>query len=124
MNLIRIFFFSLLLFAVSLGDVIAQRAAFKPQVHELSLQVGSVNSIPSLSDNYESGAPLSLHPLNGIRYTYHYSLSDGFRVGAFRRKASFDFPEGFNQFQSYQADKTDWDVHLGYKPPMHRQTKH
>lgn len=119
MSLTRISLILSILMCVSLGQIFAQRAAFKPQVHELSLQVGSINSIPSLSDAYENGAPLSLHPVNGIRYTYHYSLSDGFRVGAFRRKAGFNFPEGLDQFQEYQADKKDWDFHLGYKRMYH-----
>ncbi|MEM8887386.1 MAG: hypothetical protein AAGD28_05325 [Bacteroidota bacterium] len=109
--------FSILI--LSLGNLSAQRAAFKPQIHELSLQLGSINSIPTLSDGYENGASFSLHPLNGVRYTYHYSISDGFRVGAFRRNASFAYPDGFQQLDNYTAEKTDWDFHLGYKRMYH-----
>lgn len=120
MSLTRVVLFFSLLMCISLGEMFAQRAAYKPQVHELSLQLGSVNSIPTLSDEYKSGSPLSLHPLNGIRYTYHYSISDGFRVGAFRRKANFFSAEDeLRQYQNINSDKVDWDFHLGYKRMYH-----
>ncbi|MEM6802700.1 MAG: hypothetical protein AAF696_14925 [Bacteroidota bacterium] len=112
-------FFIIFCLVLPFSAIQAQRAAFKPQIHELSLQLGAVNAIPALSDYYQNGSLASIHPFNGLRYTYHYSISDGFRIGAFRRNASFNYPGAFQPFESYTADKEDWDFHLGYKRMYH-----
>jgi hypothetical protein len=96
----------------------AQRFAFKPQVHQLELQLGSVNSIPAVSSEYGSDLPFSTDFVNGGRYTYHYSLTHGFRVGAFRRTSAFSSTE-IDQFSQYQADKQDIDITLGYMYKHH-----
>lgn len=112
-------FFLIFCLLLPFASLKAQRAAYKPQVHEFSLQLGAVNAIPALSEYYENGSVASIHPLNGLRYTYHYSISDGFRIGAFRRNATFNYPGAFQPFESYRADKQDWDFHLGYKRMYH-----
>ncbi|MEM7373871.1 MAG: hypothetical protein AAF587_34935 [Bacteroidota bacterium] len=111
---------SLFLLFLLLGlsqDIQAQRARFKPQTHEFSLQVGSLNGI---LDPVQSGLifyPLDVGVVNGGQYTYHYSLSDGFRLGVQHRQASFqlisptDIPVSIN--------KNNWDFHLGYERKIH-----
>ena len=97
----------------------AQRALYKPQVHQIGIQLGAINQIPSLSNQYTSAVPLSVNLANGIRYTYHYSISDGFRAGLFMRNGDFSYPEGVDRFDTYDAKKRDFDIHLGYIRKYH-----
>ena len=92
---------------------LGQRFAFKPQVHQLELQLGSIHSTPAYSDFYESEMPIAANYLNGGRYTYHYSLTHGFRVGVFRRTTSF-FKMDYDQYSEYRGEKRDLDFTLGY----------
>ncbi|MEL6672791.1 MAG: hypothetical protein AAFR61_11390 [Bacteroidota bacterium] len=100
--------------------VFGQRALYKPQVHEIGFQAGAFNMVPALSEGYQDGLPGSATLLNGIRYKYHHSISDGFRLGVFRRTADLQFAEGLNIYDTYQSDKTDWDIQLGYERKVHK----
>ena len=59
----------------------AQRALYKPQIHEISL-VGGLGMYNNAYEGlYTTGAPYAFFPQAGLQYTYHYSISDGFRFG-------------------------------------------
>ncbi|TAE47913.1 MAG: hypothetical protein EAZ89_16525 [Bacteroidetes bacterium] len=92
----------------------AQRARYKPQVHELRLSGVTVQASPSYTGNYSPLAAAALTPLSSLRYVYHRSISDGFRLGLDRRSASFAL-SGLERFATYEADKKDWSIRLGYE---------
>jgi len=114
--LIRSFKVSTLFFAVifSLPNLWAQQPAFYPQTHEVGLQVISLHTIPELSDYYQSSIG-SANYVNGLQYKYHWDLNNVIRLSAERRSAEFDIPEGINRFDTYSAEKKDWDIRLGYE---------
>ena len=109
--------FSLILLILSSGNVLfAQRALYKPQTHEVGLQLGAINFIPTLS-NYYDPLPVTLVPLSGLAYTYHHSISDGFRLRFMRKNGKYllspDNPD-------FNADRNDWDIRLGYMRKYHK----
>jgi hypothetical protein len=114
--------FSLLLIGLLLASLplTAQRARFKPQTHELALQLGSAQIIPTEATGTrllpaggsEEVLQIGTQLINGGRYTYHHSLSDGFRLGVVNRRATFY--SSLNEIQ-----KTDWDIRLGYMRKKH-----
>lgn len=108
------FFLTIVFGIVFLPLVTAQRAAYKPQVHQLELVVASANRVSEIGSNYANNAFAGANYLNGFRYTYHHALSHGFRAGIVRRSSDFDFPDGFGTLNEYSATKEDWDFSLGY----------
>ncbi|MEM7657549.1 MAG: hypothetical protein AAF399_15555 [Bacteroidota bacterium] len=117
-KILRLFLAVLILGCFS-SELLAQRARYKPQTHELSLNMGSAQVIPSEIKGFQdlgAGVTPSVlqvggQILNGGRYTYHHSLSNGFRLGVLRRKATF--------YQGNEIEKTDWDIRLGYIRKKH-----
>lgn len=103
-------------------NLFAQKPYFTPQVHEIHLQGISANHILDLNELYPDQA-FSLHALQGLRYTYHLTLQDGFRFSVARRNAEFEDTDGseFSSLESYQAEKTNWDLRLGYERKAHFQ---
>lgn len=79
----------LLFLLMGSAQVDAQRARYKPQAHEMGIQLGSAESIfPFLArGDYDGSMPLAALPASGIRYTYHASLENGFRIGFYNRRA-------------------------------------
>ncbi|MCI4667980.1 MAG: hypothetical protein MRZ79_07450 [Bacteroidia bacterium] len=94
----------------------AQRAKYKPQSHELSLQLGSVDAVfPFLGrGDYQGSLPFSAQAVNGFRYTYHYSLTDGFRLNYYNRKANLQ-EEGTDLV----ATRVERQLQLGYERKYH-----
>ncbi|MDX1908658.1 MAG: hypothetical protein SF053_16600 [Bacteroidia bacterium] len=94
------------------GPLLAQRALYKPQVHEISLQAGSAQLLPG----YEGGlqAPGVLLPPRGLLYTYHYSITHGVRAGAQVRRLSLDYQQPIGPYETYQATTENLDFRLGY----------
>ncbi len=92
----------------------AQRPSFYPQTHEIGVQYGSLHSIPSLADYYQD-TPFGSNAVNGIQYKYHWDLNNVIRLSASRRSADFDILDGIDRFDSYRAQKQDWDIRLGYE---------
>lgn len=107
-----------LLFSVQLQ---AQRAYYKPQAHQVEVQLVGANFIPALGNIYDSPVPFSTNFGNMVRYTYHYSLSHGFRFGAGYRTANFaDETGNYIPVIEYEAQKRDLDFGLGYIYKHHR----
>lgn len=93
----------------------AQRPLFRPQVHEIGIQLGEAHQIPALSAGYANGMGLGANVVNGIWYKYHITYQHGIRAGAAYRTAQFDYPDGRNRFVSYEATRRDIDGFLGYE---------
>ncbi|MDX2246281.1 MAG: hypothetical protein SF052_05875 [Bacteroidia bacterium] len=99
----------------------AQKALYKPQTHQLELQVAGLNYIPSLGELYKEPLPFSGNMVNGLRYTYHYSLTHGFRGGISYRTANFTDSAGVvTGFSAYEGSKRDLDISLGYIYKYHK----
>jgi len=94
----------------------AQRALYKPQAHEFSFQLGAADAVlPFASEGTYSGQlPFAVQALNGFRYTYHHSLSDGFRLSFYNRKASLQ-EEG----QGEIGIRREYQLQLGYERKYH-----
>lgn len=101
----------------SMGDLIAQRARYKPQTHEISLQLGSMHMVFDPVASTVNAYPFDLQVVNGIQYTYHYSISDGFRLGAQLREGYFDLIGPTDT--RILLDKRNWEVNLGYERKIH-----
>ena len=114
LNFIRFSLISFLLLSSSI--LYAQRALYKPQTHEVGIQLGAANFIPALSEYYGS-TPMTLEPLSGLAYTYHYSISDGFRLRFTRKTAEYMNSVGASPLK---ADLNDWDARLGYMRKYHK----
>ncbi|MEO0896647.1 MAG: hypothetical protein AAFY71_09635 [Bacteroidota bacterium] len=113
-------FFSILFLVISVcnTELFAQRALYKPQQHEISVQLaGAEHIFPFNQLNlYQEQVPIQAYVARGLSYTYHYSLKDGFRVAAFYKDASyFRFP---NIFIS-DVQRLDWQFQLGYERKYH-----
>lgn len=93
----------------------AQKPMFYPQVHEIGLQIGSIDQVSPLSDYYASSPAASLNFANGIRYKYHITYEHGLRAAFAYRTGEFDIPEGIDRFSSYSAEKKDYELQLGYE---------
>jgi hypothetical protein len=93
----------------------AQKPMFYPQVHEIGLQIGSIDQVSPLSAYYASSPAASLNFANGIRYKYHITYEHALRAAFSYRTADFDIPEGIDRFTSYSAEKKDYELQLGYE---------
>jgi opacity protein-like surface antigen len=113
-----LFLFFCLLASYQLSQ--AQRPSFKPQTHQIDLQLGSMHSlIPGSDAHYLDGRSFALNYLNGLRYTYHYSLTHGFRAGVQRFHSFHDPLAGvITQFQP-EVEKTAYEFGLGYMYKYH-----
>lgn len=99
----------------------AQKSLYKPQTHQIDLQLAGANYIPSLGDLYPSPLPFSGNVVNGLRYTYHYSLTHGFRGGIGYRTANFVDESGtITGLTSYEGQKRDLDISVGYIYKYHK----
>lgn len=115
---------SLVLLSLSLGLIsysYAQRARYQPQTHQVELQVAGADYFPGLQGyQLAFNGPFRSNAINGLRYTYAYSLSDAFRVGAMYfgpgTWQTTTPPAGLN---SYQATVSQWDFQLGYLRRLH-----
>ena len=95
--------------------VSAQKPYYRPQVHEFGLQLASANLVPSLLAEETSTFPLSINPVNGLRYKYHLTPLSGIRAGVFYRTADYAFDNSLGPFENYSANKRDIDVKIGYE---------
>ena len=105
------------LFTAWSSEASAQRARYKPQTHELSLQLASTHGIPGETMDTDGGYPFGAEFVSGLQYTYHYSLSDGFRLGVQRRNGTFS--EMTSADEPITLEKQNWDVNLGYERKIH-----
>ncbi len=111
----RLLFLSLCLLGATLS-LQAQRPSFKPQAHQLELQLGTLHSlIPGSDATYSNGNAFASNYLNGFSYTYHYSLAHGFRAGVQRLSADYAIEGGL----ATQADVWGWEYNLGYVYKYH-----
>lgn len=115
MNFRTVSRFCLLILCLSSVAVLAQKPKFYPQVHEIGLQIGSIDQVSSLSDYYASSPAASLNFANGIRYKYHITYEHALRSSLSYRTGEFDIPEGIDRFTSYSAEKKDYELQLGYE---------
>ena len=93
----------------------AQKPMFYPQVHEIGLQIGSIDQVSKLSEYYASSPAASLNFANGLRYKYHITYQHALRSAFTYRDGSFDIPEGIDRFATYSAEKKDYELQLGYE---------
>lgn len=85
----------------------AQRPRFRPQVHEISLQLGSLTLIPETATQH-------LSPVNGLRYAYNFNQKSAFRAGIFYRNSSFDQPINIpTEYENFTAEKLDLEFRAG-----------
>jgi|GEM_PF-2118539 len=119
MRSLFIIVFASFLFLSTIQRAQAQRPRFHPQIHEFSLQLFSANHTPALSENYES-LPLSLNPVNGLRYKYHQSLQNAVRFGIFMRRGTYNMGSNIPpQYADYSAKKRDIDLKIGLERKFH-----
>jgi len=97
----------------------AQRALYKPQVHEISL-VGGLAMYNNAYGDYTSGAPFSAIPQGGIQYTYHHSITDGFRFGVDYRALSTQRARDNDPSSFLPLDYNGTFVNMGYERKYHR----
>lgn len=77
----------------SVHTLIAQRPYYRPNVHEIGLQVGAASYIPSLQST-TNPSPLYVNPANGLRYKHHLNPKTAIRGGMFYRQANSTFNQG------------------------------
>ncbi len=96
-------------------SIYAQKPRFTPQAHEIGIQLLGANYFSKVADYQKDNTPFNLNFGNGIIYKYHLSLTDAVRIGVGWRNAAYEINEGIDRFASYQADKQDLDISLGYE---------
>lgn len=107
--------FLFLIWMIASFQVHAQRALYKPQAHEISLQLGGVDGVfPFIAQGEYDGLPFAPQLANGIRYTHHLSLTDGIRVGFFNRTARL-----IETTQDIEARRVERQLQLGYERKYH-----
>lgn len=117
---VRIGIITLLLIGVGMNGLLAQRARYKPQAHQVELRVAGLDWLGGHSE-FEAfaGQPMTLTAVNGLRYQYSYSLTDAFRFGATYTPATWSAPEAIAGVSQYQADIRQTDLQLGYVRRYH-----
>ncbi|MFK7971211.1 MAG: hypothetical protein AB8F95_12630 [Bacteroidia bacterium] len=104
----RLFFIASILMVFGLGQIQGQRPRFHPQVHELTLQLGSVQAFTELEGT-------QFTPLNGFRYAYHFDQKRALRLGGFYRKGTFSSPGIISEiYQPFEAKQQSAEFRLGY----------
>lgn len=73
------------LFLISFFCVCAQRPYYRPNIHEVSIQLGAGHYLPGDGEVINQ-KPLAVSPLNGFRYRYHLDRKSALRFGAFYRR--------------------------------------
>lgn len=78
----------IILFILLPISLLAQRPYYRPNVHEVDLQLAAGHWLPgdATLKNHKS---LGISPLNGLRYRYHFNKNSALRVGVFYRAQSF-----------------------------------
>ena len=100
-------------------SVFGQRPFYQPQVHDIGIQLGSVNWIPELQEDFE-GMPLAISPINAIRYKYHLTTDHAFRASAGYRRGNYELVVPNNELSTAEIKKRDLDFKLGYERTFHQ----
>lgn len=103
------------------GQVVqAQRARYKPQTHQIELRLGGLDAL-AVHPEFESfaGMPVAATAVNGLRYTYAYSLTDAFRLGLTYSPVSWTADEPVSNFLSYSNRIQTFGAQLGYMRRYH-----
>lgn len=91
----------------------AQRPRFRPQVHELGLQIGSMHAAFEVEGLQTTWA-------NGLRYSYHIDKSKALRAGLFYRRGVFSNPNSISSdLYPFTAEQNAFELRLGYMVKYH-----
>lgn len=91
----------------------AQRPRFRPQVHELGLQVGSLQRVLETEGTQTTWA-------NGLRYSYHIDKSKALRAGIFYRRGEFNNRPSISEiYQSFFGKQDAFELRMGYMFKYH-----
>ncbi|MEZ4687128.1 MAG: outer membrane beta-barrel protein [Bacteroidia bacterium] len=91
----------------------AQRPRFQPQVHELGIQLGSIQTPFETNSNHTTWA-------NGLRYSYHIDKSKALRFGAFFRNNQYNYtPSISERYQPFFAKQQSFELRAGYMLKHH-----
>ena len=91
----------------------AQRPRFRPQVHEIGIQAGGVQTVFETTSNHTTWA-------NGLRYSYHIDKSKALRFGAFFRNSQFNHtPSISERYQPFSAKQQSFELRAGYMLKYH-----
>lgn len=83
-------FSSFLFFLIVATIAFAQRPYYRPNVHELDIQIGAGHWLPG-DALLKNETPISISPVNGLRYRYHLGKNNTLRLGGFYRRQNFSF---------------------------------
>jgi hypothetical protein len=96
----------------------AQRPRYRPQVHELGVQLYTANLPQDDRAFYDESPLLNHNPLNGFRYKYHINLRNAFRLGAsYRANRYASSPLG--NLPAYEARWRAGEISLGVERKLH-----
>lgn len=70
--------------------VYAQRPYYRPNVHEFDIQLVAGHWLPG-DAVLKNEKPISISPVNALRYRYHFGKNNTLRVGGFYRRQNFSF---------------------------------
>ncbi|MEM6263562.1 MAG: outer membrane beta-barrel protein [Bacteroidota bacterium] len=109
-------FLLVLIASFSINEAYAQRPRYRPQVHELNLQLGSLHLSEDLNENEGGNSLLGTNIFNGLRYRYHIDIRQALRIGAFSRTQQFESAQGSTP---YEANDRAYEVRIGYERKHH-----
>ena len=102
------------------GTAEAQRARYKPQVHQLELQLAGTEAFSGREGlTAFADLPLAAHVLQGVRYQYAHSLPTAFRIGFSQTRSTWGSAEGPGTYTSYEAELREMGIQLGYLRRKH-----
>lgn len=112
---VRIGIITLFLVGIGMSGLQAQRARYKPQAHQIEIRMAGLDALAGYSE-FESfaGMPVAATVVNGLRYTYSYSLTDAFRAGVTYSPTSWTATEPVSNLLSYSNRIQTFDAQLGY----------
>lgn len=102
------------------GTAEAQRARYKPQVHQLELQLAGAETFSGREGlTAFADLPLAAHVLQGIRYQYAHSLPTAFRIGFTQTRSTWGSIEGPGTYTGYEAQLRELGLQAGYLRRKH-----
>ncbi|MDP5168914.1 MAG: hypothetical protein NWR72_01610 [Bacteroidia bacterium] len=102
-------------------NVHAQRAKYKPQVHQIELQALGADWMSGRNGLTSSfNTPIQLSAVNGIRYQYAHSLANAFRLGfSYNPSEWAGNPVATPGVTNYTAALQQAELRLGYVRRFH-----